>query len=297
MPSMPIATRYTPWKILKPCTINAMIVVTTVVSGIRYLITYAMSYGGFAMSEPVNPRVVDLSHWDPAHDYEAVLRDGIVGVIYKATEGQTYTDDTYVSQQKAAKAVGLEWGAYHFADGSDVDGQVENFLRFACPDEDELFALDWEDNPSGAGKMSLANVKAWISKVEEALERPGECVIYGGNTLKEALSKPDAFLNARRLWLCQYGANPSLPPGWDSYWLWQFTDGQAGPSPHSVDGIGPCDINSYAGATADLVGEWASGSKQPKPEPSDAATVHVNVQTTGEVFVSIALNGEVIYGD
>jgi len=250
------------------------------------------------MSEPVNPRVVDLSHWDPAHDYEAVKRDDIVGVIFKATEGQAFTDDQYVSQQKAAKAAGLKWGAYHFADGSDVDGQVENFLRYACPDPDEVFCLDWEDNPSGSGKMSLAGVKQWISKVEEALERPGECVLYGGNTIKEALSKPDAFLNARRLWLCQYGSTPTLPPGWDKYWLWQFTDGVNGPGPHSVDGIGPCDINSYAGATDDLLDEWASGSKQPpQPAPPEAVTVHVAVQTSGEVVVSVAVNGEVVYGD
>jgi lysozyme len=249
------------------------------------------------MSEPVNPRVVDLSHWDPAQDYNKVRDDGIVGVIYKATEGQGYTDDTYAEQQKAAKKAGLKWGAYHFADGSNVDGQVENFLRFACPDPDELFALDWEDNPSGSGKMSLAGVKDWIGKVEDALERPGECVIYGGNTIKEALTKPDAFLNARRLWLCQYGSTPALPPGWDSYWLWQFTDGQVGPSPHSVDGIGPCDINSYQGSTDNLIQEWASGSKQPGPAPSELATVHVNVQTSGEVVVSVAVNGEVVYGD
>jgi hypothetical protein len=97
------------------------------------------------------PMAVDLSHWDPADDYEAVKRDDIVGVIYKATEGQSYTDDTYVGQQRAAKAAGLRWGSYHFADGSSVGGQINNYLRFAAPDPDELICLDWEDNPSGNG--------------------------------------------------------------------------------------------------------------------------------------------------
>lgn len=248
------------------------------------------------MSEPVNPRVVDLSHWDPAQDYDKVKKDDIVGVIYKATEGQSYTDPTYTDQQTAAKKAGLKWGAYHFADGSDVDGQVANFLEFAAPDPDEVFCLDWEDNPSGSGKMSLANVKQWISQVEDALQRPGECVIYGGNTIKEALSKPDEFLGSRRLWLCQYGSTPALPPGWDAYWLWQFTDGINGPQPHTVDGIGPCDINSYQGTTDDLLAEWASGSKQPAPGPAESATVHLDLQTTGDVEVTIAINGEVIYG-
>lgn len=251
------------------------------------------------MSEPVNPLFVDLSHWDPAQDYSKVKADGIVGVIYKASEGQSYNDPTYVDQQKAAKKAGLKWGAYHFADGSNVDGQVENFLEFACPDPDELFCLDWEDNPSGSGKMSLDNVKKWITKVEDALERPGECVIYGGNTIKEALGdRQDEFMAARRLWLCQYGSTPKVPPCWDTYWGWQFTDGQVGPSPHSIDGIGPCDINSYPGTAEQLRAEWASGSMVPTPSPDDEmASVHVDIQTTGQVEVTIAVNGEVIYGE
>src|SRR5215467_13284055 len=102
------------------------------------------------------PMVVDLSHWDPASDYNKVKAAGIRGVIYKATEGTSYTDDTYVQQQHAAKAAGLKWGSYHFADGSSVQQQVDNYMGFACPDPDELFCLDWEDNPSGHGKMSMS---------------------------------------------------------------------------------------------------------------------------------------------
>ena len=98
------------------------------------------------MAAKINPLVIDLSHWDPADDYDAVKEDGIVGVIYKATEGQSYTDPTYVAQQQAAKAAGWLWGAYHFADASNVNGQIDNFMRFASPDPDELFCLDWEDS-------------------------------------------------------------------------------------------------------------------------------------------------------
>src|SRR4029077_18275672 len=119
------------------------------------------------MSEPINALVVDLSHWDPADDYDKVKADGIVACIYKATQGQSNRDDTYVEQQQAAKAAGLCWGAYHFADGSNVDGQVANFMGYACPDPDELFALDWEDN--GGNKMTASQVKEWVNKVEDAL--------------------------------------------------------------------------------------------------------------------------------
>src|SRR5262249_28115093 len=121
------------------------------------------------MTQPINPMVVDLSHYDPAQDYAAVKASGIVGVIYKATQGQSWTDNTYISQQHAAKAAGLKWAAYHFADSSNVQGQIDNFMRFAAPDPDEAFVLDWEDN--GGNKMSRSQAEQWIEGVESRLGR------------------------------------------------------------------------------------------------------------------------------
>jgi lysozyme len=236
----------------------------------------------------IDPLVVDLSHWDPASDYGAVKAVGIVGVVYKATQGQSYTDPTYVAQQKAAKVAGLKWGSYHFADGTDVQGQIDNFMRFACPDPDELFCLDWEDN--SGNKMSLADAKTWIKTVESILQRPGECVLYSGNTAKEALGNTtDEFLGKRRLWLCQYGSNPTWQKSWEKYWLWQYTDGQCGPNPHTINGIGPCDINSYPGTPDQLVCEWASGVAPPEPIPpepvDEVVTVLINAPPGVEVKV------------
>lgn len=215
------------------------------------------------------PMVVDLSHWDPADDYRAVKDAGIVGVIYKATEGTGYTDDTYATQRRSAREAGLLWGGYHFADGSNVNKQIDNFVNFCSPDEDELFCLDWEDNDGNV--MSAANAKTWITEVEKELGRPGECVIYSGNTAKDLINGRDSFFGARRLWLCHYtSGTPTWQESWDVYWLWQYTDGESGPSPHSIDGIGKCDINSYDqdGGAAQLTQEWASGGNEPGPEPT-----------------------------
>jgi lysozyme len=235
------------------------------------------------------PMVVDLSHWDPADDYEAVKADGIVGVIYKATEGVSYTDPTYVAQQQAAKACGLRWGSYHFADASSVRGQIDNYLRFASPDPDELFCLDWEDNPSGNGMMSVNDCKTWITEVERQLGREGQCVIYSGNTAKEQIDGADPFFGARRLWLAQYSSTPEWQRSWVSFWLWQFTDGEYGQTPHAIDGVGSCDINSYNDGTAErLIAEWATGSadRPPGPEPApDQPVVNVLINAPPGVVV------------
>jgi len=233
-----------------------------------------------------NPLVVDLSHWDPAYDYDAVKEAGIAACIYKATEGDSYTDPTYVEQQAAAKAAGLLWGSYHFATADPVQTQIDNFLRFAAPDPDELFCLDWEDY--GDNTMSLADVQTWILEVENALNRAGECVLYSGNTAKEALgSNVNEFLGERRLWLCQYGSTPTVQQSWDTYWLWQYTDGNYGPNPHEIDGIGPCDINSFEGTAEELASTWASGYPTPKPPQPYRPAVTVVLATSPGVLVKV----------
>jgi lysozyme len=206
--------------------------------------------------------VVDLSHWDPATSYPDVKANGIVGVIYKATQGQSYTDPTYKGQRNAALAAGLQWGAYHFGDDSDPAGQVDNFIKFAEPDKDTLICLDWEDYNNVT--MSIEQAKAFISILEDKLGRPNECVLYSGNKAKEALGPTaDPWWGNHRLWLAYYGPNPTTQTSWSSAWLWQYTDGAVGPEPHSIPGIGACDISSFTGTPDQLKSEWASGKAQP----------------------------------
>jgi lysozyme len=239
------------------------------------------------MAEPINFLVVDLSHFDPAHDYGRVKAAGIVGVIYKATQGGNYQDPTYDQQRTAALKASLKWGAYHFGDGSDVARQVANFLGFAQIDPETLFCLDYEPNDSS--QMSLAQAKDFIIQVEDGLGRPAECVLYSGNQIKEQLgSKKDVWWGSRRLWLAQYGTTPSVQASWKTYWLWQYTDGSSGPSPHTVAGClsSGVDCNSYAGTSEELAVEWASGIPALAPVPSDLV-VTVSISSPPGVTVKV----------
>src|SRR5215831_17072708 len=215
----------------------------------------------------INPLVIDTSHWDPPSDFVEIKANGVYGCICKATQGQTYNDPTYKSQKQRALAAGLVWGSYHFADSTDIQGQVDNYIKFANPLPGEIICLDWEDNNSGT--MTKAQAQQWISYVEERLGRPNEVVIYSGNTAKEALgASADVFFGARRLWLAQYGSQPVPQASWTAPWLWQYTDGTSGPTPHNI-GTWSGDINSYSGSPQQLVAEWASGkAKPPAPTPS-----------------------------
>src|SRR5215475_10747800 len=233
----------------------------------------------------INRMVLDLSHHETVESFELARAAGIYGIIYKATQGGGFKDDTYWQRREGAIAAGMLWGSYHFGDGSDVERQVENYLVYAKPGYDELICLDLEDYKS---QMSLQSARAWVEGVEGALQRVGQCVVYSGNTIKEMLGdRLDPFWGARRLWLAQYGSDPKVQKSWDTWWLWQYTDGDYGPEPHVVPGIDKghgVDSNSFAGTFEDLKDEWSGGAEI---TPAPQVEVKITVEAPPGVKVTV----------
>jgi len=236
-----------------------------------------------------NRKVLDISHHNDVSDWNAVYAAGVRGVIHKATESTDYTDPTYLARCAPAMRAGLLWGAYHFASGGNVQAQVDRFLGVVGADDDTLYALDWEDNPSGP-TMTAAEAKQFIQLLEARIGE-GRCVIYSGNVAKEKISGDDPFFGSRRLWLAQYGTSPSTQESWDTYWLWQYSDGQVGPGPHGCPGVtGDVDTNSWAGTDDELAQQW-TGVTVPAP-PTAIAEVDITIVATGPVRVLV--NGELV---
>lgn len=210
------------------------------------------------MPKALNFLVVDLSHHNGPVNFTAAKAAGVAGIIHKATQGTGYADPTYAARRAAAKKAGLLWGAYHFGTSAAPAAQLQNFLSVAAPDDDTLVALDLEMNEgTPANSMTLAQGKEFLTAIEAKLGR--KAVLYGGSYLKAALAgKKDAYLGQHRLWWAQYGNAALIPPTWQAYWLWQFTDGHNGPPPHSVPGLGSPDCDTYDGTPAQLASDWAS---------------------------------------
>ena len=205
--------------------------------------------------------VVDLSHFNTVADFAQVRDAGIYAIIHKATQGTGYTDPTFAARRDAARAAGLQVGAYHFGTGGDPVGQAEHLLAVAGAGS--LLVLDYEDNPQGQS-MSLAEAEAFVGRIQALTGRyPG---LYSGNTVKEALAvagiaSPDQTeLSRCWFWLAEYGQAPELPSIWSTWTLWQYTDGSAGLTPHEVAGIGNCDRDLFNGTQAELEAFWAANS-------------------------------------
>lgn len=199
--------------------------------------------------------LIDLSQHNHVEDWRRVRRAGIVAVIHKATEGATFRDPRYRERREAAKAEGLLWGSYHFSSGVPVEDQVQNYLVYADPRPDELICLDWEESFSGRD-MDLAGAERFVAMVRERTGRAP--VLYGGRHLRETLSGVEASpLGRCPLWYARFAPEPKgVPPLWENWTFWQYTDGASGPEPHGVDGIGPCDRNLFNGPQAEFVSRW-----------------------------------------
>lgn len=205
--------------------------------------------------------VVDLSHHNASVDLEKVKAAGILGIIHKATQGTQCVDACYASRCRMAKALGLQWGAYHFGVGGNGREQAKHFLDTVEAQDwpTDLWVLDLEANPNGPS-MSLVEAEAFAKEVFDQTHRwPG---LYTGIYFRQELGNPtDTILSNCWLWLAAYSNRVTVPSAWNSWTLWQYSDGTHGPfGPHEVPGIGACDRDAFDGDEAALREFWNRGA-------------------------------------
>ena len=207
-----------------------------------------------------NPVVIDLSHHNDVRDWNAVKTFGILGVINKATEGNSFVDKTLAIREKPVRDHDILYGAYHYLRPGDPVEQADFFLKAVnslSHPEEMLLALDHEDRD-----VPLEDAKAFLARI---LEKTGRrAILYSGFLIKEQLrDDADAFLAQHRLWLSHYSAAPKWPDNWTAPWIIQFTGDGVGPEPHNVPGIVAgnkgLDIDHYGGSAEQLTAEWVNG--------------------------------------
>ncbi len=220
-------------------------------------LTFATTSSAAAATAPL---VVDIYHGNSVTSFSQAYAAGLRGLIHKATTGESGTDSAYAQRRQDAAAAGLLWGAYHWGTDAPIDAQVDNFLNFAKPDANTLVALDYEQDTGG--QMTLDGARQFLQGIEAKLGR--KAVLYSGSLIKSTLgSTKDAYFGSHRLCLAQYGNTPSVQASWSTYWLWQYTDGTAGPGPRTCPGIpgnsaGNLDCDKFQGSEAELKAQWAS---------------------------------------
>ena len=100
--------------------------------------------------------------------------------------------------------------------------------------------------------MTLQQAEAFVTLVQQQLGFLP--FIYGSDLLTAAGT--GSPLAGCPLWIAEYAsvAQPSLPPLFSAYTLWQFTDGTV-PTPLTTAGIN-VDRDSFNGTQAELTAGW-----------------------------------------
>lgn len=183
---------------------------------------------------------VDISHWqDGELNLAAAKRAGVKFVYHKATDGKAVIDENYSERRMQAKAAGLPFGAYHFAQPAKGTALAEakHFIATAKPVAGDLRpALDLERNEHA---LSRADLTTWVKTfVGYVLKQTGVVpVIYTSYDLDDNFGA--------LLWQPRYN-NMNTPPvpakPWTRVDIWQFSNGVYG-VPNEVTGIGHADLD------------------------------------------------------
>ena len=81
----------------------------------------------------------------------------------KTWRNYSVSRELYHTRRALAKALGLKWGAYHLARPGNPVEQANHFLDYADPADDELMAIDIEDNDPEKW-MSLSDADFELSR-------------------------------------------------------------------------------------------------------------------------------------
>ena len=198
---------------------------------------------------PDRALVVDAYEYNPIDWSELAKDKRVVGFIAKSSDGlppsyrcagdeieqrlcralwkrHAVARELFHTRKTVAKALGLEWGAYHLARPGNPIEQANNFLDFAEPGPDDLMALDIE-GIDGDKWMSLSDAEAFVAHIQRRTGRYP--VLYtNGVTAKHIAYHRSRYplLSRLQLWYARYTPEIGMhfPKGnWDSFALWQFS--------------------------------------------------------------------------
>jgi GH25 family lysozyme M1 (1,4-beta-N-acetylmuramidase) len=173
----------------------------------------------------------------------------------KATEGNYYVNPNYASDAAAAVAAGMYVAAYHFANppkstgAAQADYAVANAGNYKVGGQYLPLMLDLEYDPYSTNwcyGLSPTQMVSWITAfMTEATTLTGAApVIYTPAQWWDTCTGNSVAFAGDVLWVPAYSAGTpgTLPAGWSSWSLWQYT------SSGSVPGItGSVDLDYFSG--------------------------------------------------
>lgn len=188
---------------------------------------------------------IDVSVHQGLIDWSAVAGSGVSFAFVKATEGVGFEDPMF-QRNRAVKAAGIVFGAYHFARpdlGNTPEDEADWFLAVAKPLPGELLALDFE--------VAYADPVTWCAAFLSRVKTLGFPVpLTYLNRSQLGLDWSPVISTGSGLWLAAYDENPDpISSGqWSPLAMKQYS------SSGRVPGIGGrVDLDVFYGDRAALL--------------------------------------------
>jgi hypothetical protein len=191
--------------------------------------------------DPTRPQFVDSSHYHPVLDFGAYAQATEARALgFKVTEGN-YLDPTANGHLDGAEQHGLICIGYEYGLVN-----VNTFLQYFPPKPGRIPVLDFE-----GASISVSGAESWIKAVTAAYGRAPW--FYGHSEWIAQGAPTDTAVSQCPYWGARYGGPLEIPNGVGRPVAFQFTDGSAGPQPHTFTGVqGNCDINMLIITPAEL---------------------------------------------
>lgn len=159
--------------------------------------------------------------------YQNQTPAGLDFYIIKASEGNGWQDPLLNAHFNAVKAMGKNFGFYHYARpdlGNTPQAEAQWFLSLVGQHAKNcVFALDWEGN-------SLNYPASWaLEWLEYVYKKTGVRPLFYCSTAFVNSGKYAPIAKANfGLWLAQYASAPTLDEnsGWNTWAIWQYGDSQ-----------------------------------------------------------------------
>lgn len=190
-----------------------------------------------------NRYFADISSNNPRFDAKAYREAGHLLVAIKATEGESYVDPRWLEWVLAAHSHGVAVVHYHFGRPDLHPGAVDEAAHFIDTVAHHTGPLDYLaldlERPALGG---WTHDPAWSRAFDGHVQRVSRfhTVLY---MAQDDLEMSDEWLDGdnRRVWVADWSLDRVHAPKGYTVMFRQYTDGIAGPGPHSFAGTGVCD--------------------------------------------------------
>lgn len=223
----------------------------------------------------------DISKWEDdlnttkKIDFNKMVSAGAEFCIFKASQ-RDYADPVFLLSWRDAKAAGLIRGAYHFMtwDRSGAD-QARYFWNLIASDPPDIPPIvDFEAQKGIAIPTdAVVILRDYVTTLATLCGR--KPMIYCSPAFWVEHGSPDPWWAQFPRWIAHYGvAQPTLPPPWTEWKIWQYTP--------SGDGLAygaeatTIDLNWFNGTVEDL---RAFCGLQPEEVTRYKTTQMVNVRS------------------